>query len=227
MNIIHQLSHVFVFEDTNDPMGEKNGTLNLIFKLSIQQTISDTAVMHAIRKEFLKKVLVGYLKQIPVKKKEKEDAEFVPDHFEETIFSITTTQERKAVKEKVLNNLDQMEATMVFHLYQQLALELKEKLEKHGLIPDLIQKEQCRADGNQGVAHHAKEADNDFIKAIVRKLINFVASGNFLSNDYGRSQDDASNICINTTPEMSNFPRYILSTPWQKPFSEEFKNSIC
>ena len=34
-------------------------------------------------------------------RKEKEDAEFAaPDQFEETIFSITTTQERKRVKEK-------------------------------------------------------------------------------------------------------------------------------
>ena len=145
MNIIHQVSQVFVFEDTNDVLGEKNGTLKLIFKLKEHLT-PDTQVMHAIRKEFLKKVLVGYIKRIPVKKQEKEGVEYVPDQFEETEFSINTMKDRKNFKENILNNLDQMEATMVFHLYAQLALDLKEALEKHDLIPDLIQQEQNRVE---------------------------------------------------------------------------------
>ena len=104
MNIIHQASQVFVFEDTNDSEGERNGTLKLIEKF-IEHKTPDTATMHAIRKEFLKRVLVGYIKQIPVKKSE-NDSSYEPDQFEETPFEISTPQQRKEVRERLLNNLD-------------------------------------------------------------------------------------------------------------------------
>ena len=65
MNIIHQASHVYVFEDINDVTSEKNGTLKLILQLK-EHMPSDNASMHAIRKEFLKKVFAGYIRQIPI-----------------------------------------------------------------------------------------------------------------------------------------------------------------
>ena len=65
MNIIHQASHVYVFENMEDPETEKNGTLKLIAQLKENQA-PDYAVMHAIRKEFLKKVFVGFIRQIPI-----------------------------------------------------------------------------------------------------------------------------------------------------------------
>ena len=70
MNIVHQASHVFVFEDSNEKNIEKreqNGTLNLIYSLDERMT-PDSAVMHAIRKNFIRKVLIGYLSRIPVSK---------------------------------------------------------------------------------------------------------------------------------------------------------------
>ena len=69
MNIVHQASHVFVFEDSNasNEKRDQNGTLNLIYSLDERMT-PDSAVMHAIRKNFIRKVLIGYLNRIPVSK---------------------------------------------------------------------------------------------------------------------------------------------------------------
>lgn len=61
MNIIHQASQVYVYEDVKDPQSEKNGTLKLILQLK-EHMPSDNTTMHAIRKEFLKKVFVGYIR---------------------------------------------------------------------------------------------------------------------------------------------------------------------
>ena len=93
MNIIHQVSQVFVFEDEHDKEGDTNGTLKLIYKMKEHLT-PDLEIMHAIRKEFLKKVLVGYIKQIPVGKKEQD----VHELYAEDGFGITTVEQRKEVK---------------------------------------------------------------------------------------------------------------------------------
>ena len=117
-------------------MSEKNGTLKLIAKLK-EYMPPDTEAMHAIRKEFIKKVFAGYIKQIPVKSNikfdadEKEDAAYGSsgqDNIGEDHFNINTISERRALKELVLNNIDLMDTTLVFRLYYQLAHELKDKL---------------------------------------------------------------------------------------------------
>ena len=105
MNIIHQASQIFVFEDSEDVQSENNGTLNLLARLKEHQ-IADTKIMHAIRKEFLKKVFAGYIRQIPVKSNvkydsdAKEDAGYGssgPETIGEDKFGITTTADRKNV----------------------------------------------------------------------------------------------------------------------------------
>ena len=82
--------------------------------------------MHAIRKEFLKKVFAGFIRQIPVKSNvkydsdAKEDAGYGssgPEAVGEDNFGITTISDRKRVKEQILNNVDQMNAKIVFALY--------------------------------------------------------------------------------------------------------------
>ena len=67
MNIYNQASHVFVYEDGSDipKYRENNGTLNLIYSLDERMT-PDSSVMHAIRRNFLRKVLYSYLSRIPV-----------------------------------------------------------------------------------------------------------------------------------------------------------------
>ena len=82
--------------------------------------------MHSIRKEFLKKVFASFIMQIPVKSNvkydsdAKEDAGYGssgPETIGEDNFGITTTSDRKNVKEKILNNVDQMDMKLVFTLY--------------------------------------------------------------------------------------------------------------
>lgn len=204
MNVIHQYNQVFVFGDMNDVVAEKNGALKLISGLK-EHRAPDTAVMHAIRKEFLKKVLVGYIKRIPVGERDKDKLAFLNEAHDEN-FGITTVKKRKEIKDRVLNNLDNMEATMVYHLYCQLALDLKEMLEKANLLPNLIEEKK-----EDGTSTSKDPESSEFIRAIVRKLINFVASGNFL---HSSSDKESGQIRYDTTVEMSNFPRYILSAPW-------------
>ena len=78
--------------------------------------------MHAIRKEFLKKVLLGYIKKIPIKDDpEAEEGEIIIiDGFENFAaeFDIDDTwEERNKLQEQVLANIDQMTTRMVFNLY--------------------------------------------------------------------------------------------------------------
>ena len=54
-----------MFEDQNDPQSEKNGTLKLISMMK-EYGAPSNIIMHAIRKEFVKKVLAGYISQIPL-----------------------------------------------------------------------------------------------------------------------------------------------------------------
>ena len=53
-------------------------------------------------------------------------------------FNIITIADRKKAKDRILNNVDQMDVKLVFTLYQQLAHVIKESLQKQGLIPDEI-----------------------------------------------------------------------------------------
>ena len=71
--------------------------------------------MHAIRKEFLKKVFANYIKQIPVKGNVKydSDAKEEPGYgspraegSDDQNFGIQTTADKKKVKDKILNNVD-------------------------------------------------------------------------------------------------------------------------
>ena len=65
MQIIHQVSQIYVFEDREDPFSEKNGTLKLLARLEEHMT-PNSDVMHAIRKEFLKKVFESYIRHVPI-----------------------------------------------------------------------------------------------------------------------------------------------------------------
>ena len=82
MNIYHQASHVFVFEDSNEKPDklERNGTLKLIQSLDERMT-PDHLVMHAIRRNFIRKVLIEYLSRVPVAK---EGHNTIPDMYEDT-----------------------------------------------------------------------------------------------------------------------------------------------
>ena len=55
----------------------------------------DFAVMHAIRKNFLRKVLIEYLSRIPILK---DGQNQVPDMYIDTEFSIQTAEDRMRVK---------------------------------------------------------------------------------------------------------------------------------
>ena len=139
MNIYHQVSHVFVFEDTNekDEKREQNGTLKLVKSLDVRMT-PDFAVMHAIRKNFLRKVLIEYLSRVPIPK---DGQNQVPDMYIDTEFSIQTAEDRMRVKQAILTNTDEMDPRMLQRLYDKLVFELKLDLENHNLVPDLVNSE--------------------------------------------------------------------------------------
>lgn len=44
--------------------------------------------------------------------------------------NINTVSDRKSLKELVLNNVDQMEANLVYRLYYHLAIDMKDVLDK-------------------------------------------------------------------------------------------------
>ena len=99
--------------------------LEAISKLEEHQT-PGIYQMHAIRKEFLKKVFAAHVKQIPIKSNvkydsdAKEEAGYASPGAEgpdDKTFGITTATDRKKVKERVLNNVDQMDVKLVFTLY--------------------------------------------------------------------------------------------------------------
>ena len=133
MNIINQASQVFVFEDINDIESGKIGVLKLFAKLNEHKT-PDTQEMHAIRKEFIKKVFTGYIKQIPVKNNAKYDVDMKDDNQynssglenQEDQFNINTIGDRKQFKELVLKRIDDMDAMLVFRMYHSLSKELKQ-----------------------------------------------------------------------------------------------------
>ena len=83
--------------------------------------------MHAIRKEFLKKVFVGFIEQVQIKNGAKYDSDAKedpayassgPENTGEDIFNITTLQDKKMLKEQVISNVEQMDANLIFRLYK-------------------------------------------------------------------------------------------------------------
>lgn len=70
----------------------------------------DFAVMHAIRKNFLRKVLIEYLSRIPISK---DGQNQVPDMYIDTEFSIQTAEDRMRVKQAILANTDLMDPRML------------------------------------------------------------------------------------------------------------------
>ena len=70
----------------------------------------DFAVMHAIRKNFLRKVLIEYLSRVPISK---DGQNQVPDMYIDTEFSIQTAEERMRVKQAILTNTDLMDPRML------------------------------------------------------------------------------------------------------------------
>ena len=66
----------------------------------------DFAVMHAIRKNFLRKVLIEYLSRIPISK---DGQNQVTDMYIDTEFSIKTAEDRMRVKQAILTNTDLMD----------------------------------------------------------------------------------------------------------------------
>ena len=175
MNIYNQASHVFVYEDGSDvpKYRENNGTLNLIYSLDERMT-PDSAVMHAIRKNFLRKVLISYLSRIPVSR---EGQHAVMDNYVDTEFSIGTISERLKMKQAILRGTEWMDPNLVFNLFEKLVFELKQDLSKNNLVPDLIQTEN---NVKEGAAYRDNIQKQAYLAEIIRKLINFVYSGNFL-----------------------------------------------
>ena len=95
-----------------DPQG--TGTVSLIAKLK-EHKPADLAHMNAIRREFLKKVFVGFIESIQIKSQAKYDSDTKddqayassgPDNMAEDIFNITTQQDKKMLKEQVVSNLE-------------------------------------------------------------------------------------------------------------------------
>ena len=82
MNIYHQASHVFIFEDSNEKpeKQERNGTLKLIQSLDERMT-PDHLMMNAIRRNFIRKVLIEYLNRVLIAK---EGQNTMPDMYEDT-----------------------------------------------------------------------------------------------------------------------------------------------
>ena len=113
---------MFVYESDEED-SEINGTLNLIARMN-EYEAPDFAKMHAIRKEFLKKVLVGYIKTIPIED-ESENQEFNP-YIAEDDFGIKSKAERDDYQEKILNNMDEMDTMLVFKMYQSIVFDLKD-----------------------------------------------------------------------------------------------------
>ena len=71
----------------------------------------DFAVMHAIRKNFLRKVLIEYLSRVPISK---DGQNQVPDDiYIDTEFSIQTAEDRMRVKQAILTNTDLMDPRML------------------------------------------------------------------------------------------------------------------
>ena len=70
----------------------------------------DFAVMHAIRKNFLRKVLIEYLSRIPISK---DGQNQVTDMYIDTEFSIKTAEDRMRVKQAILTNTDLMDPRML------------------------------------------------------------------------------------------------------------------
>ena len=66
----------------------------------------DFAVMHAVRKNFLRKVLIEYLSRIPISK---DGQNQVTDMYIDTEFSIKTAEDRMRVKQAILTNTDLMD----------------------------------------------------------------------------------------------------------------------
>ena len=158
MNIIHQACHVFVF-DSDEEDRETNGTLKLVAAMN-EYEAPDFARMHAIRKEFLKKVLVGYIKTIPIED-ESEHQEFNPFIAEED-FGIKSKAEWDDYQEKVLSNMDEMDSMLVFKMYQSLVFDLKDQLRRNKLLS-------------------VQETDKNMVNTtIVQGFVRFVKSGDFL-----------------------------------------------
>ena len=70
----------------------------------------DFAVMHAVRKNFLRKVLIEYLSRIPISK---DGQNQVTDMYIDTEFSIKTAEDRMRVKQAILTNTDLMDPRML------------------------------------------------------------------------------------------------------------------
>ena len=70
----------------------------------------DFAVMHAIRKNFLRKVLIEYLSRVPIPK---DGGQNTRDVYIDTEFSIQTAEDRMRVKQAILTNTDLMDPRML------------------------------------------------------------------------------------------------------------------
>ena len=98
--------------------------------------------MHAIRKELLKKVLVTYIRQIPVnddpeEEQGKADTSGYNNIINVEFDNINTFDERENLEEIVLENVDDMDTSMVFKFYQELVFDLKDSLKENDLIPEV------------------------------------------------------------------------------------------
>ena len=99
------------------------------------------------------------------------------DNYVDTEFSVGTIAKRQQMKQAILRNTEWMDPNLVFKLYEKLVFELKQDLDKNNLVPDLIQSEN---NTKEGAASKENVEKQTYLAEIIRKLINFVFSGNYL-----------------------------------------------
>ena len=112
----------------------------------------------------------------------------------------------------MLGNVDKMTDDLIYRLYESLFNEIKILLKERDLVPDLTLEDEEYSPFLQ-----SNDVDMNHALPFIKGLIKFAHDGKFESESQQKTRKRAS--VYETTPEMCNSPRFILSMPQMSPFS--------
>jgi len=149
--------------------------------------------MHAIRKQFLKKVYWTYISEID---KSANDGVEVSEFTDEN-FQFKSDHDKINYKRTVLNNVDLMQVKLVYTLYKQLAYKLKDRLK------DLISTGQSTAVDAEDKVEEQHKQDKKHIRPLIMKQIAFA----YDLPDKGKSAE-----AFKKDLKLANYPKFVIGS---------------